>query len=76
VSDIVLSRELSAEEKDDLSLWAGCAAGALLESDYLGRLIQAGFTSVKVDSRSEYRDKPWYSATISAQKPRNAGGCC
>jgi len=76
VSDIVLSRELSKEERDDLSLWAGCAAGALLESDYLGRLVQAGFTKVSVDSRSKVGEKPWYSATISAHKPRTTGGCC
>jgi SAM-dependent methyltransferase len=76
VSDIVLSRELSDEERNDLSLWAGCAAGALLESDYLGRLVQAGFTKVSVDSRSKVGEKPWYSATISAHKARTQGGCC
>ena len=68
VSDIVLGRELSQAERDDLALWAGCASGALLESDYLGRLVQAGFTDIVVENRSEYRDKPWYSATISARK--------
>jgi len=76
VSDIVLSRELSAGERDDLALWAGCAAGALAEADYLGRLVLAGFTNITVDSRSQAGDKPWYSATISAHKPRTAGGCC
>jgi ubiquinone/menaquinone biosynthesis C-methylase UbiE len=68
VSDIVLSRDLSDAERDDLSLWAGCASGALRESDYLGRLVLAGFTDIRVDSRSKYGDKPWYSATISAYK--------
>ncbi len=67
VSDVVLSREISAEERDDLSLWAGCASGALLESDYLGRLIQAGFSDVRVDSRSAIGKKPWYSVTVSAR---------
>jgi 2-polyprenyl-3-methyl-5-hydroxy-6-metoxy-1,4-benzoquinol methylase len=75
VSDVVLSRELSAQERDDLALWAGCASGALLESDYLGRLVQAGFTDVRVDSRSKIGEKPWYSATISARKA-GAGSCC
>jgi len=74
VSDVVLSREISGEEKDDLALWAGCAAGALLESDYLQRLERAGFTGVRVDSRSKIGEKPWYSATISAFKP--ASSCC
>jgi SAM-dependent methyltransferase len=85
VSDVVLSRELSGGERDDLALWAGCASGALIESDYLGRLVQAGFTDITVDSRSPIGEKPWYSATISAHKPlapRNStatqtssGGC-
>jgi SAM-dependent methyltransferase len=72
VSDIVLARELTDAERDDLSLWAGCASGALLESDYLGRLQAAGFASVRVDSRSEIGSKPWYSATISAFKSARA----
>lgn len=89
VSDIVLARELSEQERDDLSLWAGCASGALLESDYLARLKAAGFAAVRVDSRSPVGKKPWYSATISAFKSARAadetlpveavtksGGCC
>ena len=75
VSDVVLSREITAEEKDDLALWAGCASGALLETDYLQRLERAGFTDVRVDSRSKIGEKPWYSATISAFKPGTAS-CC
>ncbi|MEX2245255.1 MAG: arsenite methyltransferase [Dehalococcoidia bacterium] len=75
VSDVVLSRDLSDAEKDDLALWAGCAAGALLEPDYLARLERAGFTSVKVDSRGKVGEKPWHSATISASKPA-ASSCC
>jgi len=75
VSDIVLSRELSQEEQDDLALWAGCAAGALLEDDYLLRMTRAGFADVRVDSRSASGDKPWYSATISARKAAITG-CC
>ncbi len=69
VSDIVLSRPLTDGERDDLALWAGCAAGALLEDDYLARLRTAGFTDVRVDSRGPIGEKPWYSATISAFKP-------
>jgi len=75
VSDIVLSRELDAAEKDDLALWAGCAAGALLEGDYLSRLSKAGFTDLRVDSRGRVGEKPWYSATISASKPAPSS-CC
>jgi SAM-dependent methyltransferase len=77
VSDVVLSRELSQAEKDDLASWAGCKAGALLETDYLARLGAAGFVSVRVDSRSSISEKPWHSATISAFKaPAQSLGCC
>ena len=68
VSDVVLSRALSDAERDDLALWAGCASGALIESDYLARLRAAGFAEARVDSRSTIGKKAWYSATISAFK--------
>ena len=46
----------STAEKDDLALWAGCASGALLESDYLSAAAsQRASTNVRVDSRSEDR---------------------
>jgi arsenite methyltransferase len=77
VSDIVLSRELSDAERDDLALWAGCVAGALLEDDYLKQLVAAGFANVRVDSRGSVGEKRWYSATISAGKRiRPATSCC
>lgn len=88
VSDIVLSRPVTEEEAENLALWAGCASGALVESDYLGRLVLAGFTDIRVESRSKIGEKPWYSATIAARKPErasvaaaetpksNAAGCC
>ena len=76
VSDVVLSRELSDGERDDLALWAGCASGALLESDYIARLKTAGFGEVRVDSRSTIGEKPWYSATISAFKDAAAAEPC
>ena len=76
VSDVVLGRELSEEERGDLASWAGCRAGALLETDYLERLKKAGFAVARVDSRSEYEDKAWYSATISAYKAGAVSSCC
>ena len=72
VSDVVLSRTLTDTERDDLALWAGCASGALLETDYLGRLVLAGFSDIRVESRSTIGKKPWYSATISARKAPGA----
>lgn len=76
VSDVVLSRELTDDETNDLSLWAGCASGALLEDDYLARMKAAGFAEARIDSRSKIGSKPWYSATISAFKSAGQTACC
>jgi len=53
VSDIVLLKELSEEQKKDESLIAGCVGGALLRDDYLDKIEKAGF---KVDILSEDKD--------------------
>ena len=47
VSDIVLLKELTEEQKNDGALIAGCVAGAALKADYLGTIKNAGF-QVKV----------------------------
>jgi arsenite methyltransferase len=43
VSDIVLLKELSAEQKNDPELLCGCVAGALLKDDYVRKMELAGF---------------------------------
>ncbi len=48
VSDIVLHRELPAGIRSHMDSWASCVAGALLETDYLGKLRAAGFEGVRV----------------------------
>jgi len=43
LSDIVLLKELTDEQREDEELLAGCVAGALLIDDYLEKIKQAGF---------------------------------
>lgn len=43
LSDIVLLKELSNEQKNDRDLLSGCVAGALLKEDYLNKIKGAGF---------------------------------
>jgi arsenite methyltransferase len=43
VSDIVLLKELSDEQKNDRELLCGCVAGALLKDDYVRKIEMAGF---------------------------------
>jgi SAM-dependent methyltransferase len=51
VSDIVVDGQLPQVIRDNLNAWAGCIAGALDESDYLGKIRSAGFGQVEVLSR-------------------------
>ena len=44
LSDIVLLENLSLEQRTDEKLIAGCVGGALLKGDYLGLIMQSGFT--------------------------------
>ncbi|MBR9701331.1 arsenite methyltransferase [Candidatus Pacearchaeota archaeon] len=53
VSDIVLLKELSEEQKKDDDLLAGCVAGALMRDDYLGKIKETGFN---VEILSEDKD--------------------
>lgn len=43
LSDIVLLKELSDEQRNDKGLLSGCVAGALLKEDYLNKIKKAGF---------------------------------
>jgi arsenite methyltransferase len=54
VSDIVLRRELPEDVRTSLNLWTGCVAGALVESDYVGKLRAAGFSDVTVEATRIY----------------------
>ncbi len=43
LSDIVLLKELTREQRNDKELISGCVAGALLKDDYLNKIKVAGF---------------------------------
>jgi arsenite methyltransferase len=51
VSDIVVNGELPQTIRARLDAWAGCIAGALDETDYLGRMRTAGFEKIEIRSR-------------------------
>jgi SAM-dependent methyltransferase len=48
VSDIVTDGPLPEAVKQSLSAWAGCVAGAVEASDYIGMMEKVGFTDVSV----------------------------
>lgn len=49
VADIVITKELPAEVKADLSLWASCIAGALEINDYKQKLKNSGFANIEIE---------------------------
>jgi arsenite methyltransferase len=54
VSDIVLRRELPESARKSMTLWTGCVAGALVESDYVAKLRSAGFRDITVEATRIY----------------------
>ena len=54
LSDLVLTKPLSPEMQNDVSLYVGCVAGASLETDYLRMISEAGFAKVEVQARGRY----------------------
>ncbi len=54
VSDLVVSEALPERLQHNLSLLAGCIAGAMVQADYLAAAKSAGFENVEVVHTSEY----------------------
>jgi SAM-dependent methyltransferase len=54
VSDVVVRGSVPDEVRKSMLLWVGCIAGALDESDYLGKLAKAGFEDVSIEPTREY----------------------
>ncbi len=75
VSDIVWTQPVPDSVKDDMEAWAGCIAGALVESDYLAKIAGAGFTDVTSTATEYPGGKGIASAAVVALKPA-ATGCC
>ncbi|MGH7167104.1 MAG: arsenite methyltransferase, partial [Nitrospiraceae bacterium] len=55
VSDIVVRGPVPAEIRLSVELWIGCVAGALDESEYRGKLAQAGFQEIDLVPTRVYR---------------------
>jgi len=69
VSDIVWTKPVPEEVRRDMEKWAGCIAGALLESEYLGKITAAGFNDVTSVAAEYEGGKGIASASVVAFKP-------
>jgi len=73
LSDIVLLKELTEEQRNNKALISGCVAGALLKDDYLNKIKGAGF-GVKVlyentgISKQQYSGMPLESIMVELIK--------
>ena len=54
VSDVVTRGDVPAEVRENMLLWVGCIAGALQDSEYIGKLAAAGFESIEVEPTRVY----------------------
>jgi arsenite methyltransferase len=54
VSDVVVRGDVPDEVRKHMLLWVGCIAGALKDSDYIGRLAKAGFDNIDIEPTRVY----------------------
>jgi arsenite methyltransferase len=54
VSDVVVRGQVPDAIRKSMLLWGGCIAGALEESDYRAKLLDAGFESVDLEPTRTY----------------------
>ena len=69
VSDIVLSKPLPKNVRDEVVTYTGCIGGAILDEEYLQHMRDAGFHDVKITSKAGQSLYGAYSAYIAGTKP-------
>jgi arsenite methyltransferase len=68
VSDIVLLKELSDEQKNDSELLCGCVAGALLKEDYVRKIEMAGFEVKILSEDKEISERQYGGIALESLK--------
>ena len=68
VSDIVVLKELSDEQKNDSELLCGCVAGALLKDDYIREIEQAGFEVKVLGEDAEISERQYNGIELESLK--------
>src|SRR3989344_1216976 len=69
ISDVVLTKPLPEDLKNDKELLVGCVGGAILKQDYLGELQKAGFTGITIHKETPaFLEAYGSSITFSAFK--------
>ena len=73
ISDIVLLKELPAGVKQSVEAYIGCVAGAILKSEYLTAIKEAGFVDVKVIGESSVAVESWLSDPLARSLIKSLG---
>ena len=66
ISDIVLLRELSKEQREDKDLLTGCVAGALLKEDYLDKIEKVGFNVHILGENKEISKQQYHGIALES----------
>jgi arsenite methyltransferase len=71
ISDIMLRENLPERLRSNAALFAGCVAGAVLESDYLAMMRDAGFREITVQREQQTAEMfgPEEAASLRSQAP-------
>ena len=69
VSDVVWKQPVPENVKNDMEKWAGCIAGALVETDYLAKIAAAGFEQITSDATEYPGGQGIASAAVVAVRP-------
>ncbi len=74
ISDMVLLKDLTEDQRQDEDLISGCVGGAALRDDYLNMIESAGFRIDEVIEdedigKRQYRGLPVESIKVTARKP-------
>jgi arsenite methyltransferase len=69
VSDIVLSKPLPKDVRDEVVTYTGCIGGAILDEEYMKHMRNAGFVNVEITGKAGNSLYGAYSAYIAALKP-------
>jgi len=70
VSDIVLSKELPKDVRDQVVTYTGCIGGAIRDEEYLQHMRDAGFRDAKITSKAGESLYGAYSAYIAGTKSK------
>ena len=54
VSDVVVRGEAPEQVRRSMEMWVGCIAGALKDSEYIGKLAKAGFVDIDIEPTRVY----------------------